>query len=56
MPFGGAALALIFYEYVFVRSQEYLAGDSEDGDNDSQENLELDSNTDIKSNDDNKSN
>ena len=30
MPFGGAALALIFYEYVFVRSQEYLADDSEE--------------------------
>lgn len=42
MPFGGAALALIFYEYIFVRSQEYLADDSEEGE--SQGNLELDSN------------
>lgn len=50
MPFGGAALALVFYEYVFVRSQEYLAGDSEDGDS-QEDNLELDSNTDIKSTD-----
>ena len=56
MPFGGAALSLVFYEFVFVRSQEYLADDSEDGDNDSQGNLELDSNTDIKSTDDQKSN
>jgi len=32
MPFAGSVLALIFYEYVFVKSQEYLNGpDSEDG-------------------------
>lgn len=23
-PFGGAAIALVFYEFVFVKSQEYL--------------------------------
>jgi len=41
MPLGGSALALIFYEFVFVRSQEYLADeDSEEG---SQSGLELDS-------------
>lgn len=32
-PFGGGVLALIFYEFVFVKSQEYL-----DVDNDSAEN------------------
>ena len=24
MPFGGAAIALVFYEFVFVKSQDYL--------------------------------
>jgi len=38
-PFGGSALALIFYEFVFVKSQEYLA-DGEDDDSDA-ENDEL---------------
>ena len=32
-PFGGSALALIFYEFVFVKSQEYLA-EGEDDDSD----------------------
>jgi hypothetical protein len=27
MPFVGSALALVFYEFVFVRSQEYLNDD-----------------------------
>jgi len=38
-PFGGSALALIFYEFVFVKSQEYLA-DGEDDDS-NEENDEL---------------
>ena len=36
-PFIGSALALIFYEFVFVKSQEYLAdgeGSETDADND----------------------
>ena len=34
MPFGGSALALIFYEFIFVKTQEYLNedNDSDDGD------------------------
>jgi hypothetical protein len=32
-PFIGSALALVFYEFVFVKSQEYLAdGDEDDSD------------------------
>lgn len=31
MPFFGSAAALVFYEFVFVKSQEYLNDDSEDG-------------------------
>jgi hypothetical protein len=27
MPFMGSALALVFYEFIFVRSQEYLNDD-----------------------------
>ena len=34
MPFAGAALALVFYELVFVKSQEYLAADEEEDDED----------------------
>ena len=35
MPFVGSVLALVFYEYVFVKSQEYLNGDdSEEGSDD----------------------
>ena len=37
-PFGGSALALIFYEFVFIKSQEYLEegedDDETDADND----------------------
>lgn len=37
-PFGGSAIALIFYEFVFVKSQEYLEegedDDETDADND----------------------
>lgn len=29
-PFAGSALALVFYEFVFVRSQEYMADDEEE--------------------------
>ena len=29
VPFGGAALALVFYELIFVRSQEYLNADDD---------------------------
>ena len=29
MPFVGSAAALVFYEYVFVRSQEYLNDESD---------------------------
>lgn len=29
MPILGAALAVIFYEFVFVKSQEYLDGGSD---------------------------
>jgi hypothetical protein len=39
-PFGGSALALIFYEFVFVKSQEYLA-DGEDDDETDADNDEL---------------
>ena len=35
MPFGGSALALFFYEFVFVKSQEYLNADEDDDDNNS---------------------
>ena len=30
-PFGGAALALIFYEFIFVKTQEILDDDDDDG-------------------------
>lgn len=30
MPFVGCALSVIFYEFVFVKTQEYLADDSEE--------------------------
>lgn len=30
MPFVGSICALIFYEFVFVKTQEYLAEDSEE--------------------------
>ena len=30
VPFLGAVLALIFYEFVFVKTQEYLADDEDD--------------------------
>ena len=30
MPFFGSAAALVFYEFVFVKSQEYLADDESD--------------------------
>ena len=30
MPFVGSALALVFYEFIFVKSQEYLNGTEED--------------------------
>jgi hypothetical protein len=30
IPFGGTVLALIFYEFVFVKSQEYLNADEEE--------------------------
>jgi len=33
-PLGGSALALVFYEFVFVKSQEYLNADDEDTEND----------------------
>ena len=33
-PFAGSALALVFYEFVFVKSQEYLNADDEDTDAD----------------------
>ena len=33
-PFIGAILALVFYEFVFVKSQEYLAADEEEEDED----------------------
>ena len=45
MPFVGSALALIFYEQVFIRSQEYMADDDEDED---EETLRLESDSDIK--------
>lgn len=32
MPFGGCAIALVFYEFVFVKSQEYLADDNNSSD------------------------
>ena len=31
IPFAGSAAALIFYEFVFVKSQEYLNDDESDG-------------------------
>ena len=38
-PFGGSAIALVFYEFVFIKSQEYLEegedDDETDADNDS---------------------
>ena len=43
MPFVGSALALIFYEYVYVRSQEYLNEDDDVTDNNSAGDLSLDS-------------
>lgn len=36
-PFLGAVLALIFYEFVFVKTQEYLADDEEDNEEDDEE-------------------
>jgi len=34
MPFAGAAIALVFYEFVFVKSQEFLnEGASSEGSN-----------------------
>lgn len=29
MPFGGSAIALIFYEMIFVKTQEYLNDDDD---------------------------
>ena len=29
MPFVGSIAALVFYEYIFVKSQEYLEGDDD---------------------------
>jgi len=43
MPFVGSALALIFYEYVYVKSQEYLNEDDDVTDNNSGGDLSLDS-------------
>ena len=43
MPFVGSALALIFYEYVYVKSQEYLNEDDDVTDNNSAGDLSLDS-------------
>ena len=31
IPFAGSAAALVFYEFVFVKSQEYLNGDDSEG-------------------------
>lgn len=42
MPLGGCALALVFYELIFVKTQDFL-NDSEDGDSDRGDKLELDS-------------
>lgn len=36
-PFLGALLALIFYEFVFVKTQEYLADDEEEGEEEEEE-------------------
>jgi len=36
-PFGGSALALVFYEFVFVKSQEYLEEGEEESDADNDE-------------------
>ena len=36
MPFVGTVIALIFYEFVFVKTQDYL-GNSEDGDSNGEE-------------------
>lgn len=37
-PFGGAGMALVFYELVFVKTQEYLAeDDGSDGDKEDEE-------------------
>jgi hypothetical protein len=33
MPFAGSVAALIFYEMVFVKSQEYLEEDDKSSDN-----------------------
>jgi len=30
MPFAGSVIALVFYELVFVKSQEYLNADEEE--------------------------
>lgn len=38
-PFGGSALALIFYEFVFVKSQEYLADGEDDDSNEDNDEL-----------------
>jgi hypothetical protein len=32
MPFVGTVIALIFYEFVFVKTQDYLGNSEEDGD------------------------
>ena len=29
MPLCGSALAIVFYEYVFIKSREYLDGDDD---------------------------
>ena len=34
MPFAGSAAALVFYEFVFVKSQEYLNGDDDSEESD----------------------
>ena len=36
MPFGGSAIALIFYEMIFVKTQEYLNDEDDDSTEDKQ--------------------
>lgn len=36
MPFGGSAIALFFYEMIFVKTQEYLNDDDDDSTEDKQ--------------------
>jgi len=45
MPLAGCALALVFYEQVFIKSQEYMMEDEDEEDEDG---LRLESEVDVR--------